>query len=207
MEYKIYENLSVLIEKKDSLLYLNIVDSTKSFFEQKKLFTQILNFGYTPFSEGTFKITDRQIIDFWNCASSSVLKNTELKDYYAVLNLPPIYEAQIPTLKISENFNSPSNKLSVVWINDTDAGKMASSPKAYRRDGLELFNFEDEKLGSLYPEYFELYEIIDETNLYWESWTKTDRYTTLEKIAELGKNRKIVLPQELEQTLEYLKSD
>ena len=52
---------------------------------------------------------------------------------------------------------------------------MQSAPKAYKQNGLELYNFEDEKVGSIYPEYFYLYEIIDEANTKWKNWTKTAR--------------------------------
>ena len=197
----------ILIKRKESSLQLNFSDDGKISFAHKKLFTALFNFGYIPTAEGAFKISDRNIVNFWKHAKSSVLKETELKEYYMLLNLAPLYESQIPTLKESENYNSPSNKLSVVWINDTSTGKMASAPKAYKREGLELFNFDDEKIGSLYPEYFDLYELVDEINLHWEHWTKTERYAALEKIAALSEQRKIVLSKPLEQTLEYIKSN
>ena len=65
---------------------------------------------------------------------------------------------------------------------------MKSAPKAFKRDGLEIFNFEGEKLGSIYPEYFKLYEIIDNANTNWKSWTKTERYNFLDELVGLNPN-------------------
>ena len=207
MKYEIYEFEDVKIEKKENYLILNISDSQKISFEQKKLFNSILNFGYCPIEEGNFKISDKQIVDFWEYAKSSVLKNLNLKEYYALFGISAPFESKIPTLKETETFTSDSFKMVVVWINDISTGKMASSPAAYKRKGLELFNFEDENLGSIFSEYFNLYEIIDEANLSWRNWTKTERYDFLEKLSILSEKRKIIFSDSLAQAKEFIKSN
>ena len=173
-------------------------------FEQNKLFTAMLNFAYIPFESGIFKITDKQIIEFWKYAKSSVLKGVTIEKYYSLLNLSAPYTLQIPTITEKNSFISDSYKMTVAWINDTSSGKMATAPKAYRQEGLELFNFENEKAGSVYPEYFELYELIDDANEKWKNWTKTERYALLDAIVNLSHNKKIIIPQNLLQAYTYI---
>ena len=81
---------------------------------------------------------------------------------------------------------------------------MKSAPKAFKRDGLEIFNFEGEKLGSIYPEYFKLYEIIDNANTNWKSWTKTERYNFLDELVNLSKERKFIMTKEMLQAHEHI---
>ena len=54
----------VVIEK-DNELILN-TNSTDYIFEQKKLFSCMLNFGYIGFEPGIFSITAKDIVGFWN---------------------------------------------------------------------------------------------------------------------------------------------
>lgn len=207
MSHKIYEFKEIHIQKEENSFNLSRESIKRLSFEQRKLFTMIIKFGYIPFSEGILKLSDKQIVDFWNYAQCSVLKDMSLSDYYNLLSLAPLYENQIPTIKEKETYNSDSYQMTVAWINDTSTGKMATAPKAYRVEGLELFNFEDEKIGSLYPEYFKFYELVENANENWKSWTKTERYSFLENIEAISKKRKILLPNSLVQTLEYIKSN
>lgn len=201
---RFYEYPNFYVRKESEFLLLNTTENHEINFEQKKLFNSILNFGYIPFDEGVFKINDLQIVDFWKYSKSSVLSNMNIEKYYSLFNITFPYTSQIPTVKTDGAFFSDSYKMAVAWINDTSTGKMASAPKAYKRDGLELLNFEDEKLGSIYPEYFELYELVDEANNSWKIWSKTEKLTFLEKLNELGKVRKIAVPDSLKQSLEYM---
>ncbi len=196
------------IQKTDNSLFKLIPDcdnENELLFEQFSLLNSMLQFGYTTFTEGQFKITDKQLIDFFNYAKDSVLKNININSYYSILGLSEPYKRQLPFIQQTENFNSDSNKFKYLWKNDTTSGKMESAPKAYKQDGLELYNFEDEKVGSIYPEYFYLYEIIDEANTKWKNWTKTERYSFLNKLVELSKNRKFLIDQPILQASEHIK--
>lgn len=205
MKYKEYSYPSIKVEFYEKRIRLSISDINNVSFEQEKLFSSILNFGYIGLKEGFFVLTDRQILDFWDYANSSVLKNMKLAEYYTILGLHPLYDAQIPTIKEKETFISDSYQMTVAWINDVSTGKMASAPKAYRRNGLEIVNFEDEIIGSLFPEYYRLYELIDEANNKWSGWNKKERYNFLEKVFELNGKRKISIPDSLIQTFEHIK--
>ena len=94
----------------------------------------------------------------------------------------------------------------MTWINDTSIGKIASSPQSYRRDGLELFGIDDEIKGSLLPEYFHLYEIVDEANTKWPNMTKTEKYNFLVELNLISGKTKFCLPKELASTLADLQA-
>lgn len=137
------------IQKTENALYKLIPDSDNEnelLFEQFSLLNSMLQFGYSPFTEGQFKITDKQLIDFFNYSKASVLKDFDINKYYELLGISEIYTKQIPTITEKETFISDSYQMNVAWENDTDTGKMKSAPKSYKRDGLEIYNFEDEKL-------------------------------------------------------------
>ena len=195
------------IQKTENALYKLIPDSDNEnelLFEQFSLLNSMLQFGYSPFTEGQFKITDKQIIDFFNYSRASVLKDFDINKYYELLGISEIYTKQIPTITEKETFISDSYQMNVAWENDTDTGKMKSAPKSYKRDGLEIYNFEDEKLGSIYPEYYELYEMIDNANHNWKAWTKTERYTFLDNLVELSNRRKFIISNELLQAHKHI---
>ena len=195
------------IEKNESNSYILIpeehTDKTLT-FEQLKLFNSMLSFSYIPFFEGPFKITDKQIIDFYNYAQNSILNEIDINSYYSILGLSAPYIRQIPTITEKERFISDSYQMTVAWENDASSGKMRSSPKAYKREGLEIYNFEGEKLGSIYPEYFKLYEIIDDANKKWKTWTKTERYSFLDELADLSTRRKFIMTPEMLQAHEHI---
>lgn len=195
------------IQKTENALYKLIPDSDNEnelLFEQFSLLNSMLQFGYSPFTEGQFKITDKQLIDFFNYSKESVLKDFDINKYYELLGISEIYTKQIPTITEKETFISDSYQMNVAWENDTDTGKMKSAPKSYKRDGLEIYNFEDEKLGSIYPEYYELYEMIDNANHNWKTWTKTERYTFLDNLVELSNRRKFIISNELLQAHKHI---
>lgn len=193
------------IQKTESALLKLIPDSDNELsFEQFTLLNSILQFGYTSFSEGQFKITDKQLIDFFNYSKTTVLKDFDINKYYGLLGIAETYTKQIPTITEKERFISDSYQMNVAWENDTSTGKMKCAPKAYKRDGLEIYNFEDEKLGSIYPEYFDLYEVIDNANRNWKDWTKTERYSFLDDLVELSKKRKFIISNELLQAHEHI---
>lgn len=195
------------IQKTENALYKLIPDSDNEnelLFEQFSLLNSMLQFGYSPFTEGQFKITDKQLIDFFNYSRASVLKDFDINKYYELLGISEIYTKQIPTITEKETFISDSYQMNVAWENDTDTGKMKSAPKSYKRDGLEIYNFEDEKLGSIYPEYYELYEMIDNANHNWKAWTKTERYTFLDNLVELSNRRKFIISNELLQAHKHI---
>ncbi len=195
------------IQKTENALYKLIPDSDNEnelFFEQFSLLNSMLQFGYSPFTEGQFKITDKQLIDFFYYSRASVLKDFDINKYYELLGISEIYTKQIPTITEKETFISDSYQMNVAWENDTDTGKMKSAPKSYKRDGLEIYNFEDEKLGSIYPEYYELYEMIDNANHNWKAWTKTERYTFLDNLVELSNRRKFIISNELLQAHKHI---
>lgn len=195
------------IQKTENALYKLIPDSDNEnelLFEQFSLLNSMLQFGYSPFTEGQFKITDKQLIDFFNYSKASVLKDFDINKYYELLGISEIYTKQIPTITEKETFISDSYQMNVAWENDTDTGKMKSAPKSYKRGGLEIYNFEDEKLGSIYPEYYELYEMIDNANHNWKAWTKTERYTFLDNLVELSNRRKFIISNELLQAHKHI---
>lgn len=203
MKAKIY-NYPYRIQKKDNSQYELISEDKSSKFEQFMLFNAMLNFGYISLLEGSFQLSDKQIIDFFNYARSSVLCDKSIEEYYSLLELPVPYTRQIPTITEKETFVSDSYKMGISWINDTSSGKMASAPKAYKKDGLELFNFESELLGSIFPEYHDLYELVDTANENWKNWTKTKRYEFLDKLIELSEKRKFIIPKTLLQAHEHI---
>lgn len=195
------------IQKTDNSLFKLIPDcdnENELLFEQYTLLNSILQYGYTSFTEGQFKITDKQLIEFFNYSKSTVLKDFDINKYYDLLGISETYTKQIPSITAKETFNSNSLQMNVAWENDTDTGKMKSSPKSYKRDGLEIYNFENEKLGSIYPEYYELYEIIDNANRKWKDWTQTERYSFIDNLVELSNKRKFLIKDELLQAHEHI---
>lgn len=203
MKAKIYEYSAYLITTENKIQKLNICDYKKANFEQQKLFTAMLNFGYIEFENGIFKILDRDIVHFWNYSKDSLLNNMSLEDYYSILGISKPYKNQLPTLKETETFNSNAYQMTVVWVNNNSSG-IVTAPKAYKRDGLELYNFDDENIGSLFPEYYELYEIIDKANNEWKDWTMKDRYDFILELKNKSLPKKIIIPSTLIQAIKHI---
>ena len=206
MNYKQYIYRQFSVQKDDILFSLKVNDYKNTRPEQFNIFSLMINFGYIPIDSGELFFTDRQIVDFWNYGKSSVLKNIELNQYYENFGIAPTFTTKIPTLKTSGAFFSEQYNIRVTWINDTSIGKIASSPQSYRRDGLELFGIDDEIKGSLLPEYFHLYEIVDEANTKWPNMTKTEKYNFLVELNLINVKTKFCLPKELASTLADLQA-
>lgn len=168
--------------------------------EQRELFSAMLNFGYIEFLQGDFCISASEIVEFWNYAKDSILKNYSIEKYYEILNFEKPYTERVPSIKTEGSFYSNEFKMKVVWVK-TDS-KMITTPIAYIQNGILLKNLEfDEILGSLFPEYFELYSKIDEANSLWNKWNTTQRYEFLTEIENLSKKREIMIPKNLSELL------
>ena len=200
MQSKIYKYPFVNNNSQNSIT----LEEKQFIFEQKCLFTSFANFGYIGIQDDCLCLSDEQIIDYWNYSKDSVLKNMELDDYYKFLGLSQPYIKQIPTITEKETFISDSYQMKVSWINDLSKGNMASAPKSYLRDGIEIINFDGDILGSLYPEYFDLYKLVDDANINWKTWSKTQRYNFLDKLIQLSKKRNIAIPNNLMDSYTYI---
>lgn len=202
VRYK-FEGFSVV--EKDNELILNI-DSDNNSFEQKVLFSCMLNFGYIGFEPGIFSITAKDIIGFWNYAKDSVLKDYSLEKYYSLLNLEKPYTERIPSLKTDGSFHSNDFRMTVVWTKIDS--NMFSAPIAYEQKGLKLKELEfNDTIGSLYPEYFDLYYMIDKANTNWKEWNVKQRYDFLEKLETQSKKREIIIPTNLAELLNKHKNE
>lgn len=168
--------------------------------EQKILFTRMLNFGYIGFEPGVFSVTAKDIISFWNYAKDSVLKDCTLEKYYALFNFEKLYQEKIPSIKTESSFHAKDFKMTIVWIkNDSN---MISAPIAYEQKGLKLKELEfGDTLGTLYPEYFDLYYKIDRANSKWKDWGNKEKYEFLEELETHSAKRKIIIPTNLKELL------
>lgn len=168
--------------------------------ERHLLFTAMLNFGYIGFEQGTFSVTAKDIISFWNYAKDSVLKDCTLEKYYTLFNFEKLYQERIPSIKTESSFHAKDFKMTVVWIkNDSN---MISAPIAYEQKGLKLKELEfGDTLGTLYPEYFDLYYNIDHANSKWKDWGNKEKYEFLEGLETHATKRKIIIPTNLKELL------
>lgn len=170
----------------------------KANHEQKILFTQMLNFGYINFKAGDFSVTSKDIFDFWNYAKSNILENVKIEKYYSLLNLPEPYTERLPSIETKGAFSANDFSMSVVWKKQDS--KMFSSPVSFEQSGLKL---KDKKfgdtVGSLFPEYFELYSKIDDANESWKNWNLKQRYEFLDNLDSLSKKREILIPKNLQE--------
>ena len=193
------------IEEKNNNLFV-VPNSLNYSIEQRKIFSAMLNFGYINFELGEFSVTARQIVDFWDYAKSSVLSACSIDCFFEILNLGKPFSERIPSIKTQGAFHSNDFKMSVVWAK-TDSS-MFSVPIAYEQKGLKLYDLEyGEFLGSIYPEYFELYYLIDVANISWSTWALKDRYKFLELLEKHSKKRKIILPKNLFELLNKHKGE
>ncbi len=191
-------------EKNNSLILKPVVEDYD--IEQQKLFTLMLNFGYIGFEPGIFGVNSKEIISFWDYSKNTILKNYSLEQYYSILGLGNIYTERIPGIKTDGAFHANDFRMTVVWIK-TDSN-MVSSPIAYEQKGLKLKELEfGDILGVLYPEYFNLYYMIDNANSNWKEWTQKDRYDFLEKLEAHSKLREIIIPANLKELLNKHKDE
>lgn len=206
MNHKVYKYEQFSIQK-DKLLYsININSYKNTSPEQVNLFTLMVNFGYTSISTEQISFTDEQIVRFWDYGKDSVLKNMNLNEYYENFGIAPMFTSKIPTLKTTGAFFSDKFELKVTWINDTSEGKIASSPQSYKRNGLELLGADEEVKGSITPEYFHLYELVDMANTRWARMTKSEKYKLLVELSSIRDRTKFLIPSTLQSTLADLQS-
>lgn len=174
-------------------------------FNKQNLFTSMLNFGYISFEPGIFSVTARDIVSFWEYAKSSVLKDYSIESYYSLLNIETPYTERLPCIKTEGSFHAKDFKLSITWIK-TDSS-MYSAPIALEQKGLKLKDQEyGDVLGSLFPEYFELYYKIDNANSKWRDWGNKEKYNFLEELEEQSSKRIFVIPKNLLELLNKYKN-
>lgn len=201
METKQYAFSQCSVQK-DALLYSIIVNDYKKITpEQINLFNLIINFGYTPIPTEELIITDEQIVNFWNYAKDSILKNMDLNKYYSAFGIAPIFTSKVPTLKLSGAFFSEKYEIIVTWINDVTVSQIKAQPQRYKRIGLELYSFDDEIKGSIMPDYYYLYKIVDDANSNWHQMTKSEKYNFLVELRTISENTRFIMPSDLISTL------
>ena len=160
----------------------------------------MLNFGYIGFEPGIFSVTAKDIVNFWQYSKQNVLKDYTLEQYYELLNLSPPYTERIPEIKTEGSFYTNNCTISIVWMkNDSN---MFSAPIAYEQKGLKLKELEyGDTLGSLFPEYFELYYLVDKANSKWQTWGNKEKYDFLEELENHTKKRTFIISDNLMQLL------
>lgn len=202
IRYK-FENFNVI--EKDYELILQPISKEYS-FDQQILFTAMLNFGYIGFEPGIFSVTAKDIANFWNYAKSTVLIDYSIEKYYSILKIDAPYKERIPVITTEGSFHAKDFNLSVTWIK-TDSN-MYSAPVAYEQKGLKLKDFEfGDVIGSLYPEYLDLYYKIDRANSNWKKWGNKEKYEFLEELDEHSKKREFIIPTNLKELLNKHKNE
>ena len=195
-QYK-YEQFSVA---KDDLLYtLKVNDYKGTSPEQINLFTLMINSGYTPINSEQLIFSDEQIVNFWNYAKDNMLKSIQIDQYYSCFGLGTILTSKVPTLKTSGAFFSENFEAFVTWAGVQSGVKTV--PQKYLRRGLELFSSDEELKGSIAPEYFYLYKVVDKANANWHKMTKSEKYNYLVELRTISENTRFIMPSELISTL------
>lgn len=192
------------VAEKDNNLFLE-KKSQECSSEQYLLFSSMLNFGYIGFEPGVFSVTAKDIINFWKYACSTILKNYTIEKYYKLLNIEAPYKDRIPILKTEGSFSSKDFKIFVAW--KKIGTNTYSQAIKYEQKGLKLKDNSGYVLGSLYPEYLELYYKVDNANSNWEKWGNKERYDFLEEIDEHSKKREVKLDTNLRELLSKHKNE
>lgn len=175
-------------------------------FDKRILFTSMLTFGYIGFEPGVFSITAKDIVNFWEYAKETVLKDYSIETYYSILNLEKLYDERIPTIGTEGSFHANDFRMSVQWLK-VDSN-MYSAPLKYEQKGLKLKELEyGDVLGSLYPEYFELYYLIDKANTKWKDWGNKEKYDFLEELEQHSSKRTFDIPKNLKELLNKHKNE
>lgn len=187
-----------IIEKDNDLFLEPTIKNCN--YDQQMLFTVMLNLGYIGFEPGVFCITAKDIVNFWNYANATVLNDYSIESYYSILKIDAPYKERIPLLKTEGSFHAKDFCLSVTWIK-TDSN-MYSAPIAYEQKGLKLKELDfGDVIGSLYPEYLELYYKIDKANSNWTKWSNKEKYDFLEELDEHTKKREFIIPMNLKELI------
>ena len=175
-------------------------------FEQQMLFSAMLNFGYIGFEPGVFSVTAKDIVSFWNYANSTVLSNYSIEKYYSLLKIDTPYQERIPEIKTEGSFHAKDFSLTVTWIK-TDSN-MYSAPIALEQKGLKLKELQyGDVIGSLFPEYLDLYYKVDKANSNWKKWGNKEKYEFLEELEEHSKKREFIIPNNLKELLNKHKNE
>ena len=175
-------------------------------FEQQMLFSAMLNFGYIGCEPGVFSVTAKDIVSFWNYANSTVLSNYSIEKYYSLLKIDTPYQERIPEIKTEGSFHAKDFSLTVTWIK-TDSN-MYSAPIALEQKGLKLKELQyGDVIGSLFPEYLDLYYKVDKANSNWKKWGNKEKYEFLEELEEHSKKRELIIPNNLKELLNKHKNE
>ncbi len=201
IEYE-YNNFSITENNDSFILEYKTSDYE---LEQYSLFNMMLNFGYVEIKTGTLKIRTTDIVSFWEYAKDSVLRKYSLDDYYSILGFQKLYNEKLPSIKIKGAFYSKDFSMKIVWVKvDTQT---ISTPISYAQEGISL---KDPKygdvLGALFPEYLELYDMVDNANRNWCTWDNSDKQNFLEHLEKQNIKRRIVIPKELSELLNRINS-
>lgn len=202
IRYK-FDDFNVI--EKDNDLTLEPVSKDYN-FEQQMLFSAMLNFGYIGFEPGVFSVTAKDIVSFWNYANSTVLSNYSIEKYYSLLKIDTPYQERIPEIKTEGSFHAKDFSLTVTWIK-TDSN-MYSAPIALEQKGLKLKELQyGDVIGSLFPEYLDLYYKVDKANSNWKKWGNKEKYEFLEELEEHSKKRELIIPNNLKELLNKHKNE
>lgn len=202
IRYK-FDDFNVI--EKDNDLTLEPVSKNYN-FEQQMLFSTMLNFGYIGFEPEIFSVTAKDIVSFWNYANSTVLSNYSIEKYYSLLKIDTPYQERIPEIKTEGSFHAKDFSLTVTWIK-TDSN-MYSAPIALEQKGLKLKELQyGDVIGSLYPEYLDLYYKVDKANSNWKKWGNKEKYEFLEELEEHSKKREFIIPTNLKELLNKHKNE
>ena len=202
IRYK-FDDFNVI--EKDNDLTLEPVSKDYN-FEQQMLFSAMLNFGYIGFEPGVFSVTAKDIVSFWNYANSTVLSNYSIEKYYSLLKIDTPYQERIPEIKTEGSFHAKDFSLTVTWIK-TDSN-MYSAPIALEQKGLKLKELQyGDVIGSLFPEYLDLYYKVDKANSNWKKWGNKEKYEFLEELEEHSKKREVIIPNNLKELLNKHKNE
>lgn len=191
MKKYFYKNFEIEI---DSLgPNLTVRDISKLNIEQKILFQQMISSSILDFEKGTFVLSDKDILTYWSYCQENYTDYYSCEKYFEILNLEKIYTTKVPFLKPEGVFADEKYKLKIIFCDKlTKMGPL--NPKAYQRDGFGLLDFEGKLLGSLFPEYVELFCMVDEANKNWAFYTQAERYSFIDNVKKLAQKRIILLP-------------
>lgn len=160
-----FDNYTVR-KNKNSFQLINSNENVSK--KQRILFELMLNIGHVAFQEGPFLLSENDILTFWEEEKNELLKNIDATEYYHLLDLPDFYTARKPYIKPNGAPHSTSFSMTIVWpVSVNSFGPV--EPLAYKKEGVILKDFDGKVLGSVCPEYLQLYKIIDEAN---ESWSE-----------------------------------
>ena len=194
----IYDNYKIETDSFGKNLIVNDYSKLNN-IAQKIVFQQMVNCPVIELENGEFSLTDEQIFTYWK-----ILKNDfsdyPCEDYFAAMELLPLYSKKTPYIKCEGAFSSNTYNMKVVFCDDiTKFGPV--NPKSFKQDGFKLLDLDGSVLGSLYPEYYELFFLVDEADRNWQKYSQAQKYNFIDKVKELSGQRKIFLPSFFSDTI------